>query len=100
MSFKDDRLGVERQAKFQGQYFIGLGECKYTENITKRRSKMKYVLTMIICAFVEGKTTCMPPLVVNENYSDGYSCMLDGYTKAYDKIVEMAKMMLINLISI
>ena len=46
---------------------------------------------MIICAFVEGKTTCMPPLVVNENYSDGYSCMLDGYTKAYDKIVEIGK---------
>ena len=52
---------------------------------------MKYVLTMIICAFVEGKTTCMPPLVVNENYVDGYSCMLDGYTKAYDKIVEIGK---------
>ena len=46
---------------------------------------------MIICAFVEGKTTCMPPLVVNENYVDGYSCMLDGYTKAYDKIVEIGK---------
>ena len=46
---------------------------------------------MIICAFVEGKTTCMPPLVVNENYADGYSCMLDGYTKAYDKIVEIGK---------
>ena len=46
---------------------------------------------MIICAFVEGKTTCMPPLVVNENYTDGYSCMLDGYTKAYDKIVEIGK---------
>ena len=52
---------------------------------------MKYVLTMIICAFVEGKTTRMPPLVVNENYADGYSCMLDGYTKAYDKIVEIGK---------
>ena len=33
----------------------------------------------------------MPPLVVNENYADGYSCMLDGYTKAYDKIVEIGK---------
>ena len=52
---------------------------------------MKYVLTMIICAFVEGKTTCMPPLVVNENYSDGYSCMLDGYKKSYDKIVEVGR---------
>ena len=46
---------------------------------------------MIICAFVEGKTTCMLPLVVNENYADSYSCMLDGYTKAYDKIVEIGK---------
>tara|TARA_B100000282_G_scaffold253133_1_gene198210 strand:+ start:69 stop:317 length:249 start_codon:yes stop_codon:yes gene_type:complete len=52
---------------------------------------MEFVLTMIICAFVEGKTTCMPPHLIEETYSDGYSCMLDGYKKSYDKIVEVGR---------
>ena len=46
---------------------------------------------MIICAFVEGKTKCMPPLTLNQTYKDGYTCMLDGYTKSYDKIVEIGR---------
>ena len=52
---------------------------------------MEFVLTMIICAFVEGKTTCMPPHKFDNKYEDGYSCMLDGYTKSYDKIVELGR---------
>ena len=52
---------------------------------------MEYVLTMIICAFIDGKTTCMPPHRLDNIYADGYSCMLDGYTKSYDKIVEIGK---------
>jgi len=52
---------------------------------------MEYVLTMIICAFVEGKTSCMQPYQFQTPYKDGYECMLDGYTKAYDKIVELGR---------
>ena len=52
---------------------------------------MEYVLTMIICAYVEGKTTCMPPHKFDDIYVDGYSCMLDGYTKSFDKIVELGR---------
>ena len=52
---------------------------------------MEYVLTMIMCAFVQGKTTCLPPITMEETYKDGYSCMLSGYTKSYDKIVELGK---------
>ena len=52
---------------------------------------MEFVLTMIMCAFVEGKTTCMPPHLIEETYTDGYSCMLDGYTKSFDKIVELGR---------
>jgi hypothetical protein len=52
---------------------------------------MEYVLTIIICAIVEGKTTCLPPHQFEKTYIDGYSCMLDGYTKSYDKIVELGK---------
>jgi hypothetical protein len=28
---------------------------------------------------------------MEETYKDGYSCMLSGYTKSYDKIVELGK---------
>ena len=52
---------------------------------------MEFVLTMIMCAFVEGKTTCMPPFKIEETYKDGYECMLDGYTKSYDKILELGR---------
>lgn len=52
---------------------------------------MEYVLTIIMCAFVEGKTQCMPPFTLNQTYEDGYTCMLDGYTKSYDKIVEIGR---------
>ena len=52
---------------------------------------MDYVLTMIMCVFVQGKTTCLPPFRIEETYKDGYSCMLAGYTKSYDKIVELGK---------
>ena len=52
---------------------------------------MEYVLTMIMCAFIEGKTSCMPPHTFDKKYEDGYSCMLDGYTKSYDKILELGR---------
>mgnify|MGYP003127235548 FL=1 len=52
---------------------------------------MEYVLTIIMCAFVEGKTQCMPPFTLNQTYKDGYTCMLDGYTKSYDKIIELGR---------
>ena len=52
---------------------------------------MEFVLTMNMCAYVEAKTTCMPPFRIEQTYKDGYSCMLDGYTKAYDKIVELGR---------
>ena len=50
---------------------------------------MEYVLTIILCAVVEGKTSCMPPHKFDDKYEDGYTCMLDGYTKSYDKILEL-----------
>ena len=52
---------------------------------------MDYVLTMIMCVFVQGKTTCLPPFRIEETYKAGYECMLSGYTKSYDKIVELGK---------
>ena len=50
---------------------------------------MNFVLTMIICSATTG--TCLPPCRLDNFYKDGYSCMLDGYTKAYYKIVELGR---------
>ena len=33
----------------------------------------------------------MPPQRIDETYTDGYSCMLGGYKKAYDKIIEVGR---------
>ena len=52
---------------------------------------MEYVLTIILCAVVEGKTSCMPPHKFDDKYEDGYTCMLDGYSKSYDKILELGR---------
>ena len=52
---------------------------------------MKFILVLIMCATINGKTTCMPPLQAELEYEDAYSCMLDGYQKSYDKIVEIGK---------
>ena len=52
---------------------------------------MDFVLVMIMCAYIEGKTTCLPPQRIDETYEDGYTCMLDGYKKSYDKIIEFGR---------
>ena len=52
---------------------------------------MEYVLIMIMCAYIEGKTSCMPPHKFDDKYEDGYTCMLDGYSKSYDKILELGR---------
>tara|TARA_E500000305_G_C3894934_1_gene175949 strand:- start:88 stop:261 length:174 start_codon:yes stop_codon:yes gene_type:complete len=33
----------------------------------------------------------MLPFTLEKTYKDGYECMLDGYTKSYDKIVEIGR---------
>ena len=52
---------------------------------------MEFVLTMVMCAYVEGKTTCMQPHSFEDKYTDAYSCMLDVYTRSYDNFVELGK---------
>lgn len=52
---------------------------------------MSYVLTVVMCAYIEGKTTCMPPFRFEQSYVDAYSCMLDGYSKSYDKLIELGR---------
>ena len=49
------------------------------------------MLTLIMCSFVEGKTTCLPPFQSEVEYKDAYECMLDGYNESYNKIVELGR---------
>ena len=52
---------------------------------------MKFLLTMVICSIIDGNTTCIPPITFDEKYKDGYDCMVSGYTKSHDKIVELGR---------
>ena len=52
---------------------------------------MSYVLTIVMCAYIEGRTSCMPPFRFEQQYVDAYECMLDGYNQSYNKIVELGR---------
>ena len=45
---------------------------------------MKYLLTMVICSIIDGKTNCIPPITFNEKYNDGYDCMVSGYQQSLE----------------
>ena len=40
---------------------------------------MSYVLTIVMCAYIEGRTSCMPPFRFEQQYVDAY--------KNFDKAV-------------
>ena len=52
---------------------------------------MKFILTLLMCSIVDGKTTCLQPLQSEVEYVDAYECMLDGYNESYNKIVELGR---------
>ena len=52
---------------------------------------MKFILTLLMCSIVDGKTTCLPPFQSEAEYVDAYECMLDGYNESYNKIVELGR---------
>ena len=52
---------------------------------------MKFILTLLMCSVIDGKTTCLPPFQSEVEYVDAYECMLDGYNQSYNKIVELGR---------
>ena len=44
-------------------------------------------LTVFLCSFYA--QTCLTPHTFEDIYADSYSCMLEGYQKSYDKMVEL-----------
>ena len=52
---------------------------------------MKYILTMIMCSVMEGQTTCIPPFTFDTRYNDAYDCMVAGYKKSSEKILELGR---------
>jgi len=52
---------------------------------------MKYLLTIVICSVINGKTSCIPPYQAQIEYIDAYECLLDGYNMSYNKIVELGR---------
>ncbi len=52
---------------------------------------MSFILTMMMCSVIDGKTKCIPPHTYEVKYPDAYECMLDGYNESYNKIVELGR---------
>jgi|TARA_B110000971_G_scaffold175341_1_gene180565 hypothetical protein len=50
---------------------------------------MKILLTIIMCSAVAD--TCLTPFTFDEPYNSTYECMIDGYTKALEKTIELGK---------
>ena len=66
-------------------------ESTNSKEIQRKEEKMSYFLTMIICSVLNGQTVCIPPIRLENEYVDSYTCLLDGYLKSYDKIVELGE---------
>ena len=50
---------------------------------------MKILLTIIICSAVSD--SCLAPFTFDKPYNSTYECMIDGYTKALEKTIELGK---------
>ena len=48
---------------------------------------MKYILTITLCSLVDN--VCLPPHSFPQLYNDLYTCQIDGYSKAIEKIEEI-----------
>ena len=44
---------------------------------------------MLVCSFVSG--TCTPPLVINEEFEDMYSCLIRGYEESISMTMDVGK---------
>jgi hypothetical protein len=52
---------------------------------------MKFVLILLLCSVIDGKTNCLDPHRVEVEYPDAYDCMLAGYTLSHEKIVALGR---------
>ena len=50
---------------------------------------MKIFLTAILCSSVA--STCLPPHTFPNGYVDHCECLLEGYEKSIDKLMEMGR---------
>ena len=50
---------------------------------------MKFVLTLLMCTSVGNQ--CLPPYQNPTIYDDAYDCMIAGYKKSSEKIIELGR---------
>ena len=50
---------------------------------------MKVFLVLYLCSSVAN--TCLNPIIIPDPFEDDYTCLLDGYNKSYEKLVEIGK---------
>ena len=52
---------------------------------------MKFLLTVVMCSVLNGETKCLPPHTFDTYYNDAYDCMIAGYKKSSEKILELGR---------
>ena len=50
---------------------------------------MKFLLTIFLCSTVAN--TCLTPHTFTQLYDDSYDCLMNGYQKSIDKMVEIGR---------
>ena len=50
---------------------------------------MKVFLVLYLCSSVAN--TCLNPIIIPDPFEDDYTCLLDGYNKSYEKLIEITK---------
>ena len=48
---------------------------------------MKWFLVVYLCSQVQ--SVCVDPHVFPESYNDQYTCLVDGYKKSYEKLIDI-----------
>ena len=47
----------------------------------------EFILMLVVCSSVESK--CLPPIVYNDVFKDGYDCMVKGYKESLFHIEQL-----------
>ena len=48
---------------------------------------MKWFLIVYLCSQVQ--STCIDPYVFNKSFESQYDCLINGYKKSYEKMIEI-----------
>ena len=57
----------------------------------QKEFKMKYVIILYLCSFVNVQSTCYSEKVVALEFDNYYDCILQGYKQSYNHLASLDK---------